>query len=96
MSKNAAILFARSKQDFRTVEKTDVDGMVNIYEGHSWDTCKKDKRGVLELLAYLSKNPKFNSKLLQCIMVPLLNRMLLWSKFPMYFGQLLQEHIIQN
>ena len=26
----------------------------------------------------------------------LITRMLLWSKFPMYFGQLLQEHIIQN
>ena len=31
-----------------------------------------------------------------CTMVPLSTRMLLWSKFSMYFGQLLQEHIIQN
>ena len=56
MSKNAAILFARSKQDFRTVEKTDVDGMLNIYEGHLWDTGKKDKRGVKKLLVYLKKS----------------------------------------
>ena len=36
------------------------------------------------------------TNLVQCTMVPLSTRMLLWSKFPMYFGQLLQEHIIQN
>ena len=33
---------------------------------------------------------------LQCTVVPLSTRMLLWSKFSMYFGQLLQEHSIQN
>ena len=33
---------------------------------------------------------------LHCTMVPLSTRMLLWSKFSMYFGQLLQEHSIQN
>ena len=31
-----------------------------------------------------------------CTMVPLLTRMLLQSKFSMYFRQLLQEHIIRN
>ena len=38
----------------------------------------------------------FLGKVLHCTMVPLSTRMLLWSKFSMYFGQLLQEHIIQN
>ena len=32
----------------------------------------------------------------QCTMLPLSTRMLLWSKFSMYFGQLVQEHSIQN
>ena len=32
----------------------------------------------------------------QCTMVPLSTRMLLWSKFSMNFGKLLQEHSIQN
>ena len=49
MSKNAAILFARSKQDFRTVEKTDVDGMLNIYEGHLRDTGKNIAKGTADL-----------------------------------------------
>ena len=64
MSKNAAILFARSKQDFRTVEKTDVDGMLNIYEGHLWDTGKKDKKICLRIVFIPEKikNPSQSSK----------------------------------
>ena len=37
MSKNAARLFARSKQDFQALRKTDVGGMCNCYEGHLFD-----------------------------------------------------------
>ena len=59
---------------------------------------------VLVVIGVIKEIKKDNSALsipyllhqLHCTMVPLSTRMLLWSKFPMYFGQLLQEHIIQN
>ena len=56
----------------------------HIAEVRQCDTKTKSK---------MSPSPRIA---LQCTMVPLSTRMLLWSKFPMYFGQLLQEHIIQN
>ena len=62
MSKNAAILFARSKQDFRTVEKTDVDGMLNIYEGNLWDTGKKRQKRCLRIVGIPKKKSKIQVK----------------------------------
>ena len=62
MSKNAAILFARSKQDFRTVEKTDVDGMLNIYEGHLWDTVKKRQKRRIRIVGIPKKKSKIQVK----------------------------------
>ena len=56
----------------------------HIAEVRQCDTKTKSK---------MSPSPRIA---LHCTMVSLSTRMLLWSKFPMYFGQLLQEHIIQN
>ena len=60
--------------------------MYIIYAGHPDHLDHLDH---LEHLVYLDH-------LDHCTMLPLLTWMLQWSKFPMYLGLLLQEHIIQN